>query len=100
LTERERTAIETYRDACAALALIREAAEDCALPGSLSREDYLTADFQRKQRPWSAASTHRRTDGLAAPRARLPESGLTQDAGEIRTGPQSMTAVACRVDVV
>jgi hypothetical protein len=45
LTEHERTAIETYRDARAALALIREAVEDCAPPGSLPREDYLTSEF-------------------------------------------------------
>jgi hypothetical protein len=45
LTERERTAIETYRDARAALALIREAVEDCAPPGSVPREDYLTPEF-------------------------------------------------------
>jgi hypothetical protein len=45
LTERQRTAIETYRDARAALALIREAVEDCAPPGSVPREDYLTPGF-------------------------------------------------------
>jgi hypothetical protein len=80
--------------------LIREAFEDCALLGSVPREDYLTPDLQRKQRPWSAASTHRRTDGLAALRARSPEFELTQDASEIRTGPQSTTVVARLVDVV
>ena len=45
VTERERTAIETYRDARAALALIREAVEDCAPPGSVTREGYLTPEF-------------------------------------------------------
>ena len=45
LTERDRTALETYRDARAAMALIREAVEDCAPPGSVAREDYLTPDF-------------------------------------------------------
>jgi hypothetical protein len=44
LTERDRTALETYRDAGAAMALIREAVEDCAPPGSVAREDYLTPD--------------------------------------------------------
>jgi DNA-binding Lrp family transcriptional regulator len=43
--ERDRIAIETYRDARAAMALIREAIEDCAPPGSVTREDYLTAEF-------------------------------------------------------
>jgi hypothetical protein len=41
LTERDRTALETYRDARAAMALIREAVEDCAPPGSVARKDYL-----------------------------------------------------------
>ena len=45
LTDRERTALETYRDARAALALIREAVEDCAPPGSVRREGYLTLEF-------------------------------------------------------
>jgi hypothetical protein len=35
LNSRERIALETYRDARAALALIREAIEDCAPPGSV-----------------------------------------------------------------
>jgi hypothetical protein len=43
--ERDRLAIETYRDARAAMALIREAVEDCALPGSVTREGYLTPEF-------------------------------------------------------
>jgi hypothetical protein len=34
LTDRDRIALETYRDARAAMALIREAVEDCAPPGS------------------------------------------------------------------
>lgn len=44
-THRERIAIETYRDARAALALIREAVGDCAPPGSVAREEYLTPEF-------------------------------------------------------
>jgi hypothetical protein len=42
LSDRDRIALETYRDARAAMALIREAVEDCAPPGSVAREDYLT----------------------------------------------------------
>ncbi|HEY2484796.1 MAG TPA: hypothetical protein VGI36_06585 [Candidatus Binataceae bacterium] len=45
LTHRERIALKTYRDARAALALIREAVQDCAPPGSVPREDYLTPEF-------------------------------------------------------
>lgn len=45
MTQRERTAIETYRDARAALALIREAVEDCASPGAVAREGYLSPEF-------------------------------------------------------
>jgi hypothetical protein len=45
LIDRERIALETYRDARAALALIREAVEDCAPPGSVAREGYLTPEF-------------------------------------------------------
>jgi hypothetical protein len=45
LTDRDRIALETYRDARAAMALIREAVEDCAPPGSLPREGYLTPEF-------------------------------------------------------
>ena len=45
LTDRDRVALETYRDARAALALIREAVEDCAPPGSVAREGYLTPEF-------------------------------------------------------
>jgi hypothetical protein len=43
-TERDRTALEIYRDARAAMALIREAVEDCAPPGTVAREDYLTPE--------------------------------------------------------
>jgi hypothetical protein len=42
--ERDRIAIETYRDARAATALIREAVEYCAPPGSVTREGYLTPE--------------------------------------------------------
>jgi hypothetical protein len=45
LTDRDRIALETYRDARAAMALIREAIEDCAPPGSVTREGYLTPEF-------------------------------------------------------
>jgi hypothetical protein len=45
LPPRDRIAIETYRDARAAMALIREAVEDCAPPGSVAREHYLTPEF-------------------------------------------------------
>src|SRR5215472_2287994 len=45
LTDRDRIALETYRDACTAMALIREAVEDCAPPGSVTREGYLTPEF-------------------------------------------------------
>src|SRR5436190_21967475 len=45
LTDRERIALETYRDARAAMALIREAVEDWAPPGSVAREGYLTPEF-------------------------------------------------------
>ena len=44
-TRRERIALETYRDARAAMALIREAVEECAPPGSVPRADYLTPRF-------------------------------------------------------
>ena len=45
LIARDRIALETYWDARAALALIREAVEDCAPPGAVAREGYLTAEF-------------------------------------------------------
>jgi hypothetical protein len=45
LTHRDRIALETYRDARAAMALIREAVEDCAPPGSVTRDGYLTPEF-------------------------------------------------------
>ena len=45
LTEHDRVALETYRAARAAMALIREAVEDCAPPGSVARADYLTPEF-------------------------------------------------------
>jgi hypothetical protein len=45
LTRRDRIALETYRDARAAMALIREAVEECAPPGSVVRSDYLTHAF-------------------------------------------------------
>ena len=45
MTDHDRIALETYRDARAAMALIREAVEDCAPPGSVTREGYLTPEF-------------------------------------------------------
>jgi hypothetical protein len=45
LTCRDRIALKTYRDARAAMALIREAVEDCALPGTVAREDQLKQEF-------------------------------------------------------
>jgi len=45
LTDRERIALEAYRDARAAMALIREAVEDCAPPGVVVRDEYLTPEF-------------------------------------------------------
>jgi hypothetical protein len=45
MSDRDRIALETYRDARAAMALIREAVEDCAPPGSVAREDYLTPEL-------------------------------------------------------
>ena len=45
LTDRDRIALEMYRDARAAMALIREAVEDCAPPGSVTRDGYLTPEF-------------------------------------------------------
>ena len=45
VTDDDRIAVETYRDARAALALIREAIEDCAPSGSVAREGYLTPEF-------------------------------------------------------
>jgi hypothetical protein len=42
-TDRDRIAL--YRDSRAAMALIREAVEDCAPPGSVPREGYLTSGF-------------------------------------------------------
>jgi hypothetical protein len=40
MTDRECAALETYRDARAALALIREAVEDCAPPDSVALEQH------------------------------------------------------------
>ncbi|MBV9583836.1 MAG: hypothetical protein JO213_03015 [Alphaproteobacteria bacterium] len=45
MTAEQRAATENYRDARAALALIREAVEDCAPPGSVARADSLTPEF-------------------------------------------------------
>jgi hypothetical protein len=45
MTDCDRITLETYRDARAAMALIREAVEDCAPPGSVAREGYLTPEF-------------------------------------------------------
>jgi hypothetical protein len=45
VTERDGIALETYRDARAAMASIREAGEECAPPGSMPCEGYLTLEF-------------------------------------------------------
>ena len=45
MMHRDRVALETYRDARAALVLIREAIEDCAPPGLVTREGYLSPEF-------------------------------------------------------
>jgi hypothetical protein len=45
LTEHDRVALETYRAGRAPMDLIREAVEDCAPPGSVTRADYLTPGF-------------------------------------------------------
>jgi hypothetical protein len=45
LTHRDRIALETYRNARAAMALIREAVETCAPPGSVPRADHLIPEF-------------------------------------------------------
>ena len=70
LTERDRTALETYRDARAAMALIREAIEDCAPPGSVARDDYLTLAFTMQTealvRGIYAIAGRRQSDGQAA----------------------------------
>jgi hypothetical protein len=48
LTHPDRVALETYRDARTAMALIREAVEACAPPGSVAREACLTPGFTRE----------------------------------------------------
>jgi hypothetical protein len=63
MTQRDRIALETYRDARVALALIREAIEDCAPPGSVAREDRLSPEFTKRQRRWSTASMAHRLRG-------------------------------------
>jgi hypothetical protein len=45
LSPHDRTALETYRDAREAMALICAAVEDCAPPGSVARAGYLTPEF-------------------------------------------------------
>jgi hypothetical protein len=45
LSDRDRITLETYRDARTAMALIREAVEDCAPPGSVARDGYLAPEF-------------------------------------------------------
>lgn len=56
LTGSDRIALETHRDARAAMALIREAIEDCAPPGSVTREGYCPRSSSFKPRLWSVAS--------------------------------------------
>jgi hypothetical protein len=45
LTHRDRIALATYRDARAAMALMREAVEDCAPPGSVLSDAYTSPEF-------------------------------------------------------
>ena len=47
LAESDRIALETYRDARAAMALIREAMEDCTPPGTVPREGYYSGIHSR-----------------------------------------------------
>ena len=76
MMNRERVALETYRDARAALALIREAVEDCAPPGSVAREGYLSPEFTM-QAEALVRGIYAIADGFALPRTR-------QVADEIR----------------
>jgi hypothetical protein len=55
-TQRDHVSLETYRDARTALALIREDIEDCAPPGSVTREGYLPRTLQPRPRHWFAES--------------------------------------------
>ena len=48
MTHRDRVARETYRDARAAMALIREAIEDYAPPGSVACEDRAHPEFTKE----------------------------------------------------
>ena len=60
MTDHDRVALETYQDARAALALIRDAIEDCAPPGSVAREAYLAPDFVSDRRADPRHLCHRR----------------------------------------
>ena len=57
ITSRERIDLETYRDARAAMALIREAIEDCAPPGSVARDEYLSPELTVEAEALCAVST-------------------------------------------
>lgn len=65
MIHRDRIALETYRDARAAMALIREAIEDCAPPGSVAREGYFEPGFHG--RGGSAGARHLRDCRTIAP---------------------------------
>jgi hypothetical protein len=79
LTHGDRIALKTYRDARAALALIREAVEECAPPGSVPRADYLTPEFTLEAEAlvrgiyaiaeWSRHTAHARSPAPRKPRA-------------------------------
>ena len=68
LTQRERIALETYRDARDALALIREAVEDCAPPSSVPREDYLPRNSLHSRGARSRRLCYRRPISSCFPR--------------------------------
>jgi hypothetical protein len=74
LTHRERIALEAYRAAQVAMALIREAVEDCAPPGSVAREGYLTSEFTVQAEAASMLSL----GGLAALRAAVIRISSTE----------------------
>lgn len=85
MTQRERVSLETYRDARVGLALIREAVEDCAPPGSVAREDCSARNSPLKPRRWSAASMRWRC--APADQNRRPKGAGTAAPVGCRTRP-------------
>ena len=61
LTDHDRIALETYRDARAAMALIREAIEDCAPPGAVARGIFDPGVHDRSRGAGSRYLCYRRT---------------------------------------